>query len=67
MITALVALLSVLLGCAVVTVIQLAIIASHLGDMKAHGMTQISHLDYQASLLKGVVRNTQSHLPPEDL
>jgi hypothetical protein len=58
MITAITALLSVLLGCVVVIVIQLSVIAWRLGDLVAHGMTR-------TSLLQDVAANTKPHLPPE--
>jgi hypothetical protein len=60
MITALVALASVLLGCAVVTVIQLAIIIGHLADVKAYAHTNRIQLQHIAD-------NTRPHLPPEEL
>jgi hypothetical protein len=60
MITALVALMSVLLGCAVVIVIQLAIVIERLGSIAVDSTAQMM-------LLTQVKANTQSHLPPEDL
>jgi hypothetical protein len=44
MITAIVALLSILVGLAIVAVAQLAVIASHLADLKAYTMTHTSQL-----------------------
>lgn len=58
MITALVALASIITGCLVLVVVQLGVVIFHLGDLKAYTRTQIAEL-------QRIRAHTQPHLPPE--